>query len=215
MPEKTDYELMAANLLKAELKRKGVTYAQLVEKLAAIGVDEKEVNVRNKLSRGKFTAAFFLQCLKRSAMRHCIFSRLHCRHRRVLVWIAMLVRSQMDRDRYSEQAAEREQRYSQIALAACAPLPTPDREVCIQTPLLPNAISSARYDLHAQIRCESRVLDVRCRRLQAMFGSLALLRRSNSGQDEKLSVGKPRSSVPPLRSANQTVQGQHLRRFEA
>jgi hypothetical protein len=63
MAEKTDYELLAANLLKAELKRKGVTYAQLVEKLAAIGVDEKEVNIRNKLSRGKFTAAFLLQCL--------------------------------------------------------------------------------------------------------------------------------------------------------
>jgi len=64
MAEKTDYEALAANLLKAELKRRGVTYAQLVEKLAAIGVDEKEVNIRNKLSRGKFTAAFFLQCLK-------------------------------------------------------------------------------------------------------------------------------------------------------
>lgn len=63
MPEKTDWEARAANLLKSELKRKGVTYAQLVEKLAAIQVDEKEVNVRNKLSRGKFTAAFFLQCL--------------------------------------------------------------------------------------------------------------------------------------------------------
>lgn len=54
---------MAANLLKAELKRKGVTYAQLVEKLEANGISEKEVNVRNKLSRGKFTAAFLLQCL--------------------------------------------------------------------------------------------------------------------------------------------------------
>jgi hypothetical protein len=63
MVEKTDYEALAANLLKAELKRKGVTYSQLVEKLNAIGVDEKEVNVRNKLSRGKFTAAFLLQCL--------------------------------------------------------------------------------------------------------------------------------------------------------
>ena len=63
MAEKTDYEALAANLLKAELKRKGVTYSQLVEKLAAIGVDEKEVNVRNKLSRGKFTAAFLLQCM--------------------------------------------------------------------------------------------------------------------------------------------------------
>ncbi|HLP70086.1 MAG TPA: DUF6471 domain-containing protein [Rhizobium sp.] len=55
--------MKAANLLKAELKRKGVTYAQLVERLAQLGVDEKEVNVRNKLSRGKFTAAFLLQCL--------------------------------------------------------------------------------------------------------------------------------------------------------
>lgn len=63
MSEKTDFEALAANLLKAELKRKGVTYAQLVEKLEAIGVDEKEVNVRNKLSRGKFTAAFLLQCM--------------------------------------------------------------------------------------------------------------------------------------------------------
>lgn len=64
MPEKTDWESKAANLLKAELKRKGVTYAGLVEKLAEIGVDEKEANVKNKLSRGKFTAAFFLQCLE-------------------------------------------------------------------------------------------------------------------------------------------------------
>ena len=64
MPEKTNWEALAANLLKAELKRKGITYAQLVESLAEIGVDEKEVNVRNKLSRGKFTAAFFIQCLE-------------------------------------------------------------------------------------------------------------------------------------------------------
>lgn len=64
MPEKTDWEARVANLLKAELKRKGVTYAQLVEKLAEIGVEEKEVNVRNKLARGKFTAAFLIQCLE-------------------------------------------------------------------------------------------------------------------------------------------------------
>lgn len=63
MPEQTDWEMKAANILKAELKRKGVTYAQLVEKLEAIGISEKEVNVRNKLSRGKFTAAYLLQCL--------------------------------------------------------------------------------------------------------------------------------------------------------
>ncbi|MGR3461498.1 MAG: DUF6471 domain-containing protein [Roseovarius sp.] len=40
-----------------------MTYAQLVERLADIGISEKEVNVANKLSRGKFSAAFLLQCL--------------------------------------------------------------------------------------------------------------------------------------------------------
>lgn len=58
MPEHTDWELMAANLLKAELKRKGVTYAQLADLIG-----DKEVNIRNKLSRGKFTASFLLHCL--------------------------------------------------------------------------------------------------------------------------------------------------------
>jgi len=63
MAEQSEWETKAANLLKAELKRKGVTYAQLVDKLSDIGIEEKEVNVRNKLSRGKFSAAFLLQCL--------------------------------------------------------------------------------------------------------------------------------------------------------
>jgi hypothetical protein len=44
-------------------KRKPVTYAQLVEKLSAIGVVEVEVNIRNKLARGKFSAVFLVQCL--------------------------------------------------------------------------------------------------------------------------------------------------------
>lgn len=52
------------SLLKAELKRRKVTYSQLVEKLAAIGVNETEPNIRNKLARGKFTAVFMLQCLE-------------------------------------------------------------------------------------------------------------------------------------------------------
>ena len=63
MPDRNQWEDKAANLLKAELKRRGVTYAQLVEKLAALGVSENEANIKNKLSRGKFTAAFMLECL--------------------------------------------------------------------------------------------------------------------------------------------------------
>jgi Domain of unknown function (DUF6471) len=40
-----------------------VTYGQLVEMLAAIGVVETERNLNNKISRGGFTAAFMIQCL--------------------------------------------------------------------------------------------------------------------------------------------------------
>ena len=58
------WEAKAANLLKSQLKLKAVTYSQLVERLEALGVCEKEVNIRNKLSRGKFSAAFLLQCLE-------------------------------------------------------------------------------------------------------------------------------------------------------
>lgn len=60
----TDWEAKAKGLLKGELKRRGVTYAQLVEKLAAVGVVDSEPNIRNKLARGKFTAVFLIQCLE-------------------------------------------------------------------------------------------------------------------------------------------------------
>ena len=59
-----DWEEGVKSLLKAELKRKNVTYAQLVGKLAGIGVVDSEPNIRNKLSRGKFTAVFLVQCLE-------------------------------------------------------------------------------------------------------------------------------------------------------
>jgi hypothetical protein len=63
-PVNVEYETRAKNLLKGELKRRGVTYAQLAEKLSAIGVTENERNLNNKISRGGFTAAFLLQCLE-------------------------------------------------------------------------------------------------------------------------------------------------------
>ena len=58
-----EWEDRVKGLLKAELKRKGVTYAQLVGLLADQGVMDSEPNIRNKISRGKFTAVFFVQCL--------------------------------------------------------------------------------------------------------------------------------------------------------
>lgn len=64
MKTQKEWEDQVKGLLKAELQRHNVSYAQLVDKLAEIGVMDSEPNVRNKLSHGKFTAVFQLQCLE-------------------------------------------------------------------------------------------------------------------------------------------------------
>ena len=63
MPDK-DWQDRVKGLLKAELKRRNLSYADLAERLTAIGVKENEKNVNNKIARGGFTAAFFLQCME-------------------------------------------------------------------------------------------------------------------------------------------------------
>ena len=65
MADVTDkqWEDRVKTLLKVELKRQNVTYAELAGKLADIGVMDSEPNIRNKISRGKFTAVFLIQCL--------------------------------------------------------------------------------------------------------------------------------------------------------
>lgn len=49
---------------KAELKRRNLSYTDLVEKLGAKGVVDSELNIKNKISRGGFTAVFLVQCLE-------------------------------------------------------------------------------------------------------------------------------------------------------
>jgi hypothetical protein len=63
MEHEKDWPSRIKGLLKAELKRRHVTYDGLVEKLAEIGVQDTEVNIRNKIARGGFSAVFFMQCL--------------------------------------------------------------------------------------------------------------------------------------------------------
>jgi hypothetical protein len=58
------WDAKARSLLKAELNRQNVTYGELVERLAAIGVKETKPNIRNKLAWGKLTAVFLLQVLQ-------------------------------------------------------------------------------------------------------------------------------------------------------
>lgn len=63
---KTEDELAerASRFLKAELKRAGITYDQLAEKLKDHGLpNETENSIKAKMKRGTFAATFFLACL--------------------------------------------------------------------------------------------------------------------------------------------------------
>ncbi len=53
----------ASRFLKAELKRAGVTYAELANRLKDHGLEETEASVTSKLARGTFAATFLLGCL--------------------------------------------------------------------------------------------------------------------------------------------------------
>lgn len=61
---KDEWSTQAANLLKAELTRNGVTYEALVGKLKAIGVEETHSAIVSKINRGMFSFVFFMQCMK-------------------------------------------------------------------------------------------------------------------------------------------------------
>lgn len=45
------------------MTKQGLSYKDLQAKLADIGVAKEEPAIRNKVGRGKFSAAFLLQCL--------------------------------------------------------------------------------------------------------------------------------------------------------
>lgn len=66
MPVKTarDWQAQAKGIIRGELKRRNLSYADLAERLTAIGVKETERNISNKIARGSFTATFFLQCME-------------------------------------------------------------------------------------------------------------------------------------------------------
>ena len=62
--KRKDWQALVKGLLKAELKRRDLSYADLATKLAALGVKDNERNISNKIARGSFTAVFFFQCME-------------------------------------------------------------------------------------------------------------------------------------------------------
>lgn len=62
--DEQDWQAKVKGVLKAELKRRGLVYADLAAKLEAIGIKDNERNISNKLARGTYTAVFFFQCME-------------------------------------------------------------------------------------------------------------------------------------------------------
>ncbi len=50
-------------LLKSELVKRGVSNADLAILLNEIGINETKASIDSKISRGSFSASFFIQCL--------------------------------------------------------------------------------------------------------------------------------------------------------
>ncbi len=61
--EEKEWQDKVKGILKAELKRRNLSYKELADKLEMLGIKDSERNIANKLARGTFTAVFFVQCL--------------------------------------------------------------------------------------------------------------------------------------------------------
>ena len=59
-----EWSKQATNMIKAELSRKGVTYDQLQEKMAVLGIEETANAINVKINRGTFSFVFFMQVMK-------------------------------------------------------------------------------------------------------------------------------------------------------
>jgi hypothetical protein len=59
-----DWQERTKRLLKAELKKRDVSYRELAQRLAAIGVKDEARNISNKITRGGFSATWFFQCME-------------------------------------------------------------------------------------------------------------------------------------------------------
>lgn len=68
-----NWENEARRILRAELVRRGLTYAMLAKRLQGLGIAETERAIANKLSRGTFAFTFFLQCMAAMEVERVVF----------------------------------------------------------------------------------------------------------------------------------------------
>lgn len=59
-----EWNSKAKRLIKSELAKREIDYIKLAKLMNAIGVEEKQVNIANKINRGTFSFGFALQVFK-------------------------------------------------------------------------------------------------------------------------------------------------------
>ncbi|KAA1057069.1 DUF6471 domain-containing protein [Azospirillum argentinense] len=64
MEAKEEWASRAKRFLKAELKRRDVTYEELARRLTAMGIEETEGSITVKVNRGTFPTWFFLASMQ-------------------------------------------------------------------------------------------------------------------------------------------------------
>ena len=62
--QERDWGSRASRFLKAELRRAGIGYKELAERLNKQGIEETETSITGKLARGTFAASFLLAAME-------------------------------------------------------------------------------------------------------------------------------------------------------
>ena len=65
-----DWNGHAKAVLQAEMARRGIKGPELANLLSELGIEDNPRNISNKIARGTFSAAFFLQCLVAMKVKH-------------------------------------------------------------------------------------------------------------------------------------------------
>jgi uncharacterized protein DUF6471 len=63
MKTTADWKAQAKQLIRAELKRRDLSYVDLAERMDAIGLKVNDRTLANKITTGGFSAVFFLQVM--------------------------------------------------------------------------------------------------------------------------------------------------------
>ena len=74
MKTTADWKAEAKQLIRAELKRRDLSYADLANRMETIGLKVNDRTLANKIASGGFSAVFFLQCMEAIGVQNILLN---------------------------------------------------------------------------------------------------------------------------------------------